>query len=261
MINVAYLGDESSHTYAAASALFSEARFTGAATVGGAAALLTDRAVDTAVIPIENSYGGTVAETLDALFAADAYIVRQHFMPISHALIGYEGANPSIIKRVYSHPQALAQCGVYIGQNLKDATLIPVKSTSEALGLIRGGEEAAIARGAGPGQAVLAAHIEDRKDNATRFIVLEAAPRFSGKNVSLMFEARHRPGALFSALRSLAENGVNLHKLESRPGRQSAFRYRFYLEFMTDADKKGVMRILNDLSARTELMKFLGMYE
>lgn len=259
-MKIGYFGDESSHTYACALKNFPSDRLTGFQSIAAAAEAVEQGRMDGAVVPIENSVGGTVGDALDAIKNYGVYITAQYFMGISHSLIGLPGASKNGIKRIYSHPQALSQCDEYLKRFFPDALKIPVASTSAALKTLKSEDEAAVARSALPGQTVLDSEIEDVKSNTTRFVLIKSAPVFRGENVSVMFDTRHRPGELLKALNVLAGYDLNMHKLESRPSRDGVFRYWFYVEFDCRLDKEQLMAVMHKLEGAAGFIKFAGMY-
>lgn len=259
-MRIGYFGDRHSHTYACASHNFSSDELIGYKSIAAAVEALADGKLDRAVVPIENSVGGTVGECIDSLKNNEVYIIAQYMERISHSLIAPSGAMRESIKRVYSHPQALSQCDGYLKANFPSATTVAVGNTSEALKVIKSVDEAAIARAPLDGQVVLDSEIEDVKSNYTKFVVLGRQPVFGGKRASVMFDIHHRPGALLKVLTVLAENGVNMNKLESRPARDGEFKYWFYVEFECSDGKSGLTGVMEKLAQRVELIKFLGSY-
>ncbi len=255
-MTIAYLGDEYSHSFAAAEA------FGGASkrypTIRAALTAVGDGAADRAVVPIENSLEGSVRETLDGLNELSLYIRAERTLPIRQNLIGLVGAETATIKRIYSHPQALAQCRPFIDSIGAEA--IPVGSTSEGLLRIRAPEEGAIARVPRPGQAVLAAGVESG-DNRTRFVLVAKTPDFTGDKVSVAFETRNKPGALLAALEVFRDFGLNMVRIESRPAKNGLGRYIFFADFTFSGAKEELMRVFGALSGKTAFLKFLGKYD
>lgn len=255
-----YFGNEYSHTYACAAKYYGDTELIGYKTIAAAVRALSDGDTARAVVPIENSVGGTVGECIDSLKNNDVYIAKQHVERISHSLIALAGAKKEGIKRIYSHPQALSQCDGYLKKSFPSAEIIAVGNTAEALRLISSVDEAAIARAPLPGEIVLDSEIEDVKSNFTRFVVLETKPAFDGKRASIMFDIKHRPGALLEVLTVLAESGVNMNKLESRPARDGEFKYWFYVEFECENGKPELAEVMERVARRVEFVKFLGSY-
>lgn len=258
-MKIGYFGDEFSHTYACAKEQFSAETLIGYPTVSKAIEAVEKGVIDGAVLPIENSVGGAVADTLDALNRYEVFVNAQYTCPISQSLISFEGAKKENLKRIYSHPQALAQCEDYIKANCPKAKVYPVGNTSEALQIIRTCEEGAIARAPLDNQVTLEEDIEDNKQNATKFVLVKRSPSFDGDTVSIIFDVRHRPGALLNLLGVLAEFNLNMNKIESRPTRDG-FKYWFYVEFRCDGGKDKLMEVLSRLSEHAERIKFVGFY-
>lgn len=254
-----YFGDESSHTYACA-ASETGGELVGYPSIAAVVTALAGGEVDRAVVPLENSVGGTVGDTLDALKRYDVFVTRQFHKRIFHCLIGKAGAKKSDIKRIYSHPQALAQCDRYLRENFASADVIAVASTSAALKIVSAPEEAAIARVATDGLTVLESEIEDNKNNVTRFVLLERKPRYDGQKAAIVFGTPHRPGELLKVLEVLAAFDLNLNKLESRPSRDGEFGYWFFAEF--DCPTRAVLgMVMRKLSAESEgFVRLVGCY-
>ncbi len=259
-MKIGYFGDENSHTYAAAEERLFGSELIGFPSIASAAEAVESGKISGAVVPIENSIGGTVGDCLDAVKKYGVYIIKEFFCAISHSLIAVDGTEKQNIKRIYSHPQAISQCDRYLKTNFPNALIIPVSNTSEALKVIKGGDEAAIARAPLSGQTVLDGEIEDDRQNTTRFVLLKNSPEFSGKTVSVMFDTRHRSGELLKMLNVLAGYDLNMRKLESRPSRDGVFKYWFYVEFDCSLDKDKLMTVMNELSGNAGFIKFAGMY-
>ena len=255
-MTTAYLGDQYSHSFAAVEKFGGDpVRYP---TIRAALKAAADGKADRAVVPIENSIEGSVRETLDGLYELPLYIVGEATLPIRQNLIGLDGADLSKVRRVYSHPQALAQCRDFLEK--LGAETVPVGSTSEGLARISDASEAAVARVPRPGQTVIAGGIESG-ENATRFVKVSGTPSFEGDKVSVAFETMNRPGALLAALEVMRDFGLNMVKIESRPCRNGMGRYVFFADFTFDDGKEELMRILAALGAKTSSLKFLGKYE
>ena len=257
---IAYFGDESSFTYACAIENYRGCELVGYATIFSAVEAVHLGVVDGAIVPIENSVGGTVGETIDALRHHSVYISEQHYLPVVHSLIAVKGTDKKNIKRVYSHYQALSQCEKYLKRELPNATLMPVSSTSDALKMLAKKDEAAIARLPLPSQTVIESGIEDNKHNVTRFVFVEKIVRYGGKNASVTVDTPNCPGALLKVLSVFSDLGINMRKLESRPARDGEFHYWFYSEFECDGDEKTIDKILEIIKKATAGIKFLGNY-
>lgn len=261
-MKIAHLGDSNSYTYMAMQELsLGSADYISATTIAGCIKLVDNGSVDMAVVPIENSVEGTVTETEDTLFDSSVYISKEIVCSINHSLIGIKGASIGSIKKVYSHTQAINQCRHYLAKTFPSAEIIPVSSTSKALELIKDKSECAIARKPLDGQAVLQNNIQDYKDNATRFLLLQKNPSFVGSKCSVILSISNEPGQLLKALQVFADANLNLTKIQSRPAKTSLGKYIFYIDFKLNGGKDELNKFLPSLQAVTEQIKFLGLYQ
>lgn len=257
---IGYFGDENSYTYACAIEHFRGADMEGFPTIRSAVDAVEKGIVDCAIVPIENSVGGTVGETLDALKNYEVYITAQYLLPVSHSLIAIAGADKHEIKRVYSHYQALSQCEKYLQREFPNAKIISSPSTSEALRTIKQRDEVAIARLPLPGQTVLESGIEDVKTNVIRFVQVEREGKTGERNASVMFNTLNRPGDLLRVLEVFKQYELNMKKIESRPARDGEFSYWFYVE-LGDYPSEEVLKAMEEsLSSITGFIKLLGTY-
>ncbi len=220
--------------------------------------------VEKGVVPIENFIAGSINQTYDLLLDHDLFIVGEIFLPIEHCLIGKKGSE---VKKVYSHPQALAQCEEFIRNKGYEPRAASDTAGSVKIVKERGrDDEAAIASESAAeiyGLDVLEKGISTVKNNVTRFIVIskKECDKLEGDvKSSLVFAARHIPAALYKCLGGFATNTVNLEKLESRPIRGEHGNYLFYLDFAGGKDDVDVREALAELDFFTESVKFLGSY-
>jgi prephenate dehydratase len=228
--------------------------------------------VDRAVVPIENSLEGSVTATLDALAgeADEVRIAGEVVRPIAHCLAARPGLRIDDVRRVISHPQALAQCAGFLRGRLPRADTATAPSTADAVRTVATTAEPWAALGPRLaaelyGCEVLAENVEDRSDNSTRFVWLaregaevEAPPT----KTSIVFWgfSDESPGALVGVLGELAERGVNLTKIESRPRRVRLGHYMFFADLEGAVDEPRVEEALSALSERVETLKVLGSY-
>lgn len=268
---VAYLGPEASNTYAAAIKKFgASVDYHAMATIGDIFTAVEKGEADLAVIPIENSTEGSVRETLDSFVESDLKIVGQIYMEITHALISR--APLEKITRVYSKDQALAQCRNWLQRHLPHAQLVDASSTSHAVQIAKeDGTAAAVASelaAAFYGVPVLARNIQDKADNTTRFFALGRKPAGAvggGKDitsfvVSLGDEAASHSGALLKMLMPLAERGINLSKIESRPSKKRPWDYYFFLDVTGHHDDSAMKAAVAELRKFCPFVKWLGSY-
>ncbi len=220
-----------------------------------------------AVVPVENSLEGTVAKVNDLLLENDLTVVGEVIILVRHCLIGHPDAEIGDIKRVYSHPQALGQCRSFLSR-YPQWEKVPTYDTAGSVELIRQRglkEEGAIAseRAAREyGMKVLKEGIQNSHMNFTRFFVIEKTAALSphGDKTSLVFATKNVAGALHDCLGAFAEHGVNMSKLESRPRRDRAWEYVFYVDIDGHFDEPEVKAALTELMRRAAFVKVLGSY-
>lgn len=218
------------------------------------------------IVPIENSLEGSINRVYDLLLNSNLQVGGELDLRVIHCLIAHPDATLATIKKVYSHPQALGQSQVFLQQ--LGVELIPAYDTAGSVKLIkeqnlRDAAAVASARAAEIyGMKILARGIEDHANNFTRFFVLakqDGAPTGNDKT-SIVFSLKHQPGALYAALKEFAENKINLTKIESRPTRQKAWEYNFYLDFEGHQQDKIVQGAMAGLEQHTLFLKVLGSY-
>jgi prephenate dehydratase len=230
-----------------------------------------DREVDRAVVPIENALEGAVAVTLDtlALEATDVRIVAEVVHPIHHCVVAARDLDLADVERVISHPQATAQCRRFLRERLAGAELVVAPSTADAVVSVRDSSEPAVALGSRLaaelyGCRVLAADVEDHPDNVTRFVWLaaEADGAEPGSKTSVVFwgGGDQSPGWLVHALQELADRGVNLTRIESRPRRTSLGHYMFFVDLEGGVSEPAVAEALAALRGQVEELRVLGSY-
>ncbi|WP_017315328.1 prephenate dehydratase [Mastigocladopsis repens] len=238
----------------------------------------TLRAVDKsqvhlAVVPVENSIEGSVTMTLDTLWQLDSLQIQLALIiPIAHTLISCAQSLEDI-KIVYSHPQALAQCQVWLERFLPNVQLIPTNSTTEALVQLEQDLTVAAISSQRAAQLynlpMIASGINDYPENCTRFWVISqghmAASRPTAieraSHTSLAFSTpANIPGALVKPLQVFAALGINLSKIESRPTKRSLGEYLFFLDMEADASEPQVQSALAEISPYTEILKIFGSY-
>ena len=218
------------------------------------------------IIPMENSIEGSVSRSYDLVLESSLMVSGELNLRVNHCLIGNPGATLDGIRRVYSHPQALGQCGNFLRQ-LK-LELVPTGDTAGSVKLIKeqgikdGAAIASERAAAIYGMKILARDIMDNPNNFTRFFALgrHDAPPSGDDKTSIVFAVKHRPGALYEFLRILAERKINLTKIESRPTRKKAWEYNFYLDFEGHREDENFQSALPELEDHTLFIKILGSY-
>ncbi|HVN55172.1 MAG TPA: prephenate dehydratase [Anaerolineaceae bacterium] len=218
-------------------------------------------------IPIENSLAGSIHQNYDLLLQHPLSVVGERYLYVKHCLIGMPGVRLDEIRKVISHPQALAQCAVYI-RSLPGVTAEPVYDTAGSVKIaseLRDRSLAAIAsrRAAGLyGMAILAENIQDNPENITRFLVIgqePAVPEGEAKT-SIVFSLKNVPGSLFRAMSVFALRDIDLTKIESRPLIGRPWEYLFYIDFAGSTLDPVVERALAHLSEYALMLRVLGSY-
>jgi prephenate dehydratase len=226
--------------------------------------------VDGAILPIENSLHGSVAEHYDLLLELPVRIDGESLLRIRHNVIAMPGVKLNEVRRVMSHPVALSQCRRYLAAH-PEFEVVPFYDTA---GSVKHVMEAGVRDVAGIapelaatvyGANVLVAGMEDHTENFTRFHLLRredviAAGSVANANkMSLAFAIEHRPGTLVAALQRLADAGVNLTKIESRPVPGSPWEYVFYVDVRFDGAAKAEAALVA-LREHCQMVKVLGRY-
>ena len=268
-IRLAYLGPPGSYSEQAAIDYSPTAEAVPFPAFPAVVASVGDGLADEAVVPIENSLEGAVTFTLDLLIhQSDLKIKRELVVSIVHCLLADEGTKAGDVRVVYSHPQALAQCREYLTRHLPRAAHVASLSTSGAVEDMRNSEAPAAAISSGRaaelyGASVLERGIEDVHNNQTRFVVLarEDHARTGRDKTSVCFDfGSDAPGILYGTLGELAERGINLVKIESRPDRRSLGRYVFLIDMEGHREDPRVREALEGLESRASMFKVLGSY-
>jgi prephenate dehydratase len=229
--------------------------------------LVEGRKADSGILPIENSLHGSVLENYDLLQRYDLTIIGEVKLRIVHCLMANRGVSLKDIRRVYSHPQALAQCRSYL-KRLKKVQPIPAYDTAGSAKLLRdenltdAGAIASAQAARDYGLKILARSIEDNRANFTRFLVLARKPVSAGKQAktSIIFALKSVPGALFKALEVFASKRIDLHKIESRPIIGKPWEYVFYLDFDGSVEDRRCAAAITSLRRVAASVKILGSY-
>ena len=265
-MSVAFFGPEGTFTHMAARHLFGlAARYREATTIDGVFDAVRTGDAACGVVPVENSTEGSVTGTLDALIEGDLCIRQELVLDVAHCLLTRAPGITSV-ERVYSHPQALAQCRIWLAKNVPSAQLVQTASTTAAAR-----EAVADAGGAAIGSKLAAEMyglevmrdgIHDRPENATRFFVIAKAdaPRTGSDRTSVAFSVREGRGSLRRVLGVFDDAEINLTRIESRPSRQKRWDYVFVADLeghRTDAPVEGALEALR---AQCDMVKVLGSY-
>jgi len=266
MQTVAYLGPPATFTHIAALGKFGEsAQYV---PVSGIKEVFDEvergRAIY-GVVPIENSTEGVVNYTLDMFIDSNLMIYGEVMQEVSHHLMS-KANSLGDIKKVYSHPQALAQCRNWLDAHLPNIPVGETPSTSRAAE--RCAEEptsAAIAAELAAnlyGLQILKSRIEDNINNFTRFLVLcKHMSDPTGKDkTTIMLSVKDKAGALYDLLRPFASNGINMTKIESRPSRRKAWEYIFFVDVEGHINEDRIRRTIDEITPRCLFLKILGSY-
>ena len=263
---VSYLGPEASFSHAAALAHFRKgAELSPAATIEEVFDAAERDPGRLGIVPIENSTEGSVKSTLDRLIATPLALQAEIFVRIRLALLSPCGRRKTTA-RVYSHPQAMAQCRQWLRANLPGCRLIEADSTAaaaeKALADPEGAAVGSRAAATRYGLHIVADGIEDHPLNTTRFVVIgRGRPEPTGRDkTSVLFGTAHAPGALHRALAPFARARVNLTRIESYPVRDRMWEYLFFMDFAGHAEEDGVRACLRQFEKRAAFVKVLGSY-
>ncbi len=222
---------------------------------------------DYAVLPIENSSAGVVADNYDLLMKYHNHIVAETLLPVSHALLGLPEAKIEDIQTVFSHLQGLMQCSDYLNSH-PDWKQISVENTAVAARKVLEGAdptEAAIASeiaGKLYGLKILQSQVNDNKSNTTRFIIVarEAVYKKDAGKVSICFELPHKSGSLYNMLSHFIYNNVNMVMIESRPIKDKNWEYRFFVDIEGNLGDAAVCSALKGIDEEAENMRIIGNY-
>jgi chorismate mutase/prephenate dehydratase len=265
-IVVAYLGPEGTFTHQAALIKFGEkARYIPAKTIDEVFKEVEKKRADYGVVPIENSIEGVVTHTLDVFIESDLKITSEIILEIHHFLLSREKTIRDI-KKLYSHPQAIAQCRNWISQNLPDVEIYETESTTSAVKrILNEKKSAAIASEVAASMYnlnIIAERIEDFRENITRFLVIgnNFSEKTGNDKTSILFSIKDKVGALHDILVPFKKEKINLTRIESRPSKKKAWEYVFFVDFTGHKDEPNVKKALDKIKNSTIFLKILGSY-
>jgi chorismate mutase/prephenate dehydratase len=224
------------------------------------------REVDYGIVPVENSYSGSVNDTFDLLLKYDVNIIGEKILRIKHNLIAHKNVGLSDIKKIYAHPQAIAQCDIFLEKINKQ--IIPFYDTAGSVKFIKENnlvDSASIASKIAAkfyDMNILQESIESNSNNYTRFFIISTSETKKAINnkTSIVFSTKNIPGALYKSLKPFAERKINLTKIESRPSRKKPWEYIFYLDFEGFIEDEKSRLAINELKKLTAFIKILGSY-
>ena len=264
-MKIAYLGPEATFTHQAARSKFgASVEYIPAATISEVFDRVQNRTADYGVVPIENSTEGAVTHTFDQFATTSLKICAEIYLPISLTLLSK--VEREQVRVIYSKQEVFGQCRTWLQTHLPEVELSPVESTTKAVQLAMETEgSAAIASAMASdmyGIEVLANGIQDMQGNTTRFLVI--GQNFSASTgddkTSVVFGVKHAVGALHEALSVFKADEINLSKIESRPSRNKAWEYYFFVDVDGHAEDQPVAKALEELQGHCTLMTVLGSY-
>lgn len=218
------------------------------------------------VVPVENSYEGSINETHDLLAATRSKVCGEIQVRVRHCLIAKTGVKLRDLEWVYSHPQALAQCSNYLRRHQLEG--VPTYDTAGSVRLIKMMRSRKVGAIASKRSAVLysmkiiSEGIEDSDVNYTRFLVLgkKIASATGNDKTAIIFRVRHTPGSLCRALHPFSTRRINLTRIESRPVKNKPWEYNFYVDFAGHTDDEICRRALRELRGRCAFVRVLGSF-
>jgi len=266
-MKIAYQGEPGAFSEAAARRLDPEAQLLPSKSFEEVFERVTADPATWGVLPFENSIGGSIHRNYDLLLSHDLPIVGEVELPVVHHLLALPGATLAGLRRVYSHPQGLAQCERFL-RTLTNVDIIATYDTAGSAkmvadaGLKDAGAIASARAGEVFGLASLAASVQDFDDNITRFLVIGRKPIRDAvpDKTSIVFSLPNEPGSLFKALSVFALRGIDLTKLESRPIPGRPWEYLFYVDLGVARDEVTCARALTHLGEFAPMLRTLGTY-
>jgi prephenate dehydratase len=267
--SIAFQGVPGAYSHLSCKTVFPDMEAVACETFMEAISMVRDEKAKYAMIPIENSLGGRVADIHHLLPESGLYTIGEHFQPVQHQLLGVKGAILSDIKAVHSHEQALSQCRNFTHElGIEPVIHFDTAGSAKMIAELGDKSQASIASNlAGEiyGLDALRERIEDRIGNTTRFLILsrrrvEPDVKSGPCMTSFVFQVRSQPAALYKALGGFATNGVNVTKLESYITDASFEAAQFYIDVEGHPDEAPVARAIEELQFFSAKLKLLGVY-
>ena len=262
---IAYLGPEATYSHMASVKKFgSSLRYIPMPNIADVFIEVAKGRADYGVVPIENSTEGAVTHTYDMFINSELKVCAQTMLRIRHNLMS--AGRRDQIKKLYSIPQVFAQCRQWLHTNMPHAELVEVSSSSRAAQIAKDNPTAgALASELAAkiyGLTIHDSHIQDSSENVTRFLIIgrKSPPRTGNDRTSIMFSVQDRVGALHDCIASFKKFKINMTKIESRPNRQKAWEYYFFVDLLGHADDPKLKKALAELSKHTMFIKILGSY-
>jgi chorismate mutase/prephenate dehydratase len=264
-LRIGFLGPEGSFSHAASVSKFgSSVDYVPLSAIPAVFEEVVRGHVDYGLVPVENSIGGGIVDTLDAFTSSSAKICAEVLLTVHHNLLA--NLPWEKVEKIYSKAEVFSQCRNWLSATAKDRPTIPVDSTTAAAQMARdqvgvaaiGSKQAAEIYGL----HILFENIEDNPDNMTRFFVIgrEAARRTGDDKTAIMFTTAHKPGALAEVLDVFKENGINLTDIEKRPSRKVNWEYYFFIDAQGHADDAGMKTAIEQAKKHCLQLTVLGSY-
>ena len=268
-LRVAVLGGPGTYTDAAAGTFFGDSiQIIGKSDFDGIFEAVSTGQVERGIVPIENSLAGSIHRNYDLLLRHDLSIIGETQIHIAHQLIALPGVELADVKKVYSHPQPLAQCEQTLSNLLPEAEQISARDTVSSVKQlieqnITDGAALASERAAQIYNLnIIKANMQDNSENYTRFVAISpepVAPPADAKT-SIVYSMDNLPGSLFKSLAVFALRDIDLTKIESRPLQGKRWQYFFYIDFLGSLAEERCQNALNHLQEITTFFKVLGSY-
>jgi chorismate mutase/prephenate dehydratase len=264
-MTIAYFGPEATFTHQAAIQKFGASlNYAAQKTIGDVFTEVSKKLADYGVVPVENSTEGVVTHTLDMFVDSELKIVSQIVLKIQQCLMSNSPLEK--IKKLYVHPQSLAQCRGWLAKNLPRVELVETSSNARSAELAAkekfSGALGGVLAAEKYGLNILAQDIQDNSVNVTRFIVLgrQCSPPTGDDRTSLMLSVADKAGALHEAIAAFRKFKINMTKIESRPSKRKAWEYFFFIDCDGHAQDKKVAKAIQHLGKHCNFVKILGSY-
>ncbi len=264
--SVAFLGPRASFSHTASIDRFgSSIDERPCADIGGVFDEVEKGAVDFGVVPFENSSEGLINYTMDRFTESPTKVCGEIYSDITLNLLSKQGSLTEITK-IFTQPKALEQCTIWLRKHAAGKEIVQVESTSLAADRAAKSKTGAAISSRLAAELydlkIVAHHIEDRKDNKTRFLVIgnEKMPRTGRDKTSVLFSVRHEPGTLYRALKSFERYHLNLMMMQARPSRKGPWEYVFFVDVEGHEDDEAVKNALKDMRKETIILKTIGSY-
>ncbi|MBN1271038.1 MAG: prephenate dehydratase [Candidatus Aminicenantes bacterium] len=264
IIKIAFQGERGSFSEIVSNKLFEKSILFPCKTFKQVFSKINSNEVDMGVVPVENSIVGRIRESTSLLLDSGLQIINEAMLKIVHCLISKDNMRLENITRVYGHPEALAQCNNFL--ETLNSEIVSWHDGAGAAKIIKKEKKSALVAS----KRVAALHnlyilkesIQDSTDNTTRFFVLSKDKTSSTGNdkTTLAFITDHQPGALLRALKPIADNNINMTRLESMPLKGKSWQYMFLIDFVGHQKDPHIVKMLLELKERNSVVKILGSY-